>query len=137
MAGNDIAMNEFQIVTDTTYIYGEKNSNQNKIAVEDLKTIMGIYTYDFTLEAGEEKDLGNLGFGMYLLASPSMGVTAIYICGSYTKCFVSDGGGVQHFSDYSDTTKYVVFGRKELNGNFFIKNNRNNSMNLRMKRIYV
>lgn len=40
----DIAMNQFQMVTDVTYVYGEKSNNQNKIAVEDLAKQMGIYT---------------------------------------------------------------------------------------------
>ena len=52
MAEQDIAMNEFQIVTNTTYIYGEKNSNQNKIAVEDLmKQILGNNKYVFEISS--------------------------------------------------------------------------------------
>ena len=40
----DIAMNQFPVVTDLSYVYGEKSNNQNKIAVEDLAKQMGIYT---------------------------------------------------------------------------------------------
>ena len=32
---------------------------------------MEIYIFNLTLAAGEEKDLGDLGYGMYLLASPN------------------------------------------------------------------
>ena len=39
----DIAMNQFPVVTDLSYVYGEKSNNQNKIAVEDLAKQMGIY----------------------------------------------------------------------------------------------
>lgn len=41
MAGDDIAMNQFQIVTDADYVYVEKGNNQGKIKKEDLANIVG------------------------------------------------------------------------------------------------
>ncbi len=48
------------------------NGNSISPTLEEVMNAMGIYTYRFTLAAGEEKDLGDLGYGMYLLASPTM-----------------------------------------------------------------
>ncbi len=37
------------------------NGNSISPTLEEVMNAMGIYTYRFTLAAGEEKDLGNLG----------------------------------------------------------------------------
>ena len=132
----DIAMNQFTQVTDVAYVYGEKSNNQNKIAVEDLVKQMGIYTYSFTLAANEEKDLGSLGYGLYIIASSEIGGSAIYISGSYPDSFISDAG-IDSFCDYTDGSKAIVFGRKKINGSFFIKNNRNEERNIRIKKISI
>lgn len=110
------------------------NGNSISPTLEEVMNAMKIYTYSFTLAAKEEKDLGNLGYGMYLLASPHNAATAIYSVGAYQKCFVSDGGN-NLFCDYTDGTKSVVFGRKTTNGNFFLKNNRSTEISIVLKRI--
>lgn len=112
----------------------DKNGNSISPTLEEVMNAMGIYTYSFTLAAKEEKDLGGLGYGMYLLASPNNAATAIYSVGAYQKCFVSDGGN-NLFCDYTDGTKGVVFGRKEVNGSFYIKNNRDIETYIVLKRI--
>ena len=112
------------------------NGNSISPTLEEVMNAMGIYTYSFTLAAGEEKDLGNLGYGIYLLSSPQPSVTAIYSCGSYPDCFVSDGGR-NYCSDYKDVTKKILFGRKETNGNFFIKNNYDVIAYVNLKRIAI
>ena len=112
----------------------DANGNSISPTLEEVMNAMGIYTYSFTLAAKEEKDLGDLGYGMYLLASPNNAATAIYSVGAYQKCFVSDGGN-NLFCDYTDGTKSVVFGRKEENGSFFIKNNRSTETDIVLKRI--
>ena len=70
----------------------DKNGNSISPTLEEVMNAMGIYTYSFTLAAKEEKDLGDLGYGMYLLASPNNAATAIFAFGSYSKGFVSDAG---------------------------------------------
>lgn len=41
MAGSDIAMNQFQVVTDAEYIYGETaNGSQGKVAKNQLENII-------------------------------------------------------------------------------------------------
>ena len=110
------------------------NGNSISPTIQEVMNAMGIYTYDLTLAAGEEKDLGNLGYGLYLVTSPNIAISAIFICGAYPNCFVSDGG-YNAYCDYTDGTKSVVFGRKELNGNFFIKISRD--AYIRIKRITI
>lgn len=110
------------------------NGNSISPTIQEVMNAMGIYTYSFTLAAGEEKDLGNLGYGLYLVISPNIATTAIFSCGAYPSCFVSDAGG-NNYSDYTDGTKSVVFGRKTTNGNFFLKNNRSTETSIVLKRI--
>ena len=112
----------------------DANGDSISPTLAEVMNAIGIYTYSFTLAANEEKDLGDLGYGMYLLASPNNAVTAIYSVGAYQKCFVSDGGN-NLFCDYTDGTKSVVFGRKTTNGNFFLKNNRSTETSIVLKRI--
>ena len=78
----------------------DANGNSISPTVVEVMKAMEIYIFNLTLAAGEEKDLGNLGYGMYLLASPNNAVTAIYSVGAYQKCFVSDGGN-NLFCDYT------------------------------------
>jgi hypothetical protein len=110
------------------------NGNSISPTLEEVMNAMGIYTYSFTLAAGEEKDLGDLGYGIYLLASPNNAATAIFACGSYSNSFVSDAGS-NYYCDYTDGTKGIVFGRKTTNSSFFIKSNRKTETSIVLKRI--
>ena len=112
------------------------NGNSISPTLEEVMNAMGMVTYNFTLSANEEKDLGNIGTCVCFLTSPTAARTAIYSCGAYQKCFVSDGGN-NLFCDYTDGTKIIVFGRKEVNGSFFIKNNRDVEAIFRLKVIKV
>lgn len=110
------------------------NGNSISPTLAEVMNAMGIYTYSFTLASNEEKDLGNLGYGLYLVTSPNIAISAIFICGALSNSFVSDGG-YNAYCDYTDGTKSIVFGRKETNGNFFIKNNRKTETYIILKRI--
>lgn len=112
----------------------DKNGNSISPTLEEVMNAMGIYTYSFTLAAKEEKDLGNLGTGVYFLTSPTASRTAIYSVGAYQKCFVSDAGS-NYYCDYTDGTKGIVFGRKTTNSSFFIKSNRKTETSIVLKRI--
>lgn len=112
------------------------NGNSISPTLEEVMNAMGIYIYSFTLAASEEKDIGNTGYGLYLITSPDNAVSAIFICGAYSNCFVSDAGS-NIYCDYTDGTKGVVFGRKEVNGNFFITNRNKNEITIRIKRISI
>ena len=102
----------------------------------EVMNAMGIYTYSFTLASNEEKDLGNLGYGLYLVTSPDSATAAIFAFVAYSKGFVSDAGS-NSYCDYTDGTKGVVFGRKEVNGNFFITNKYKNVISIKIKRITI
>lgn len=112
------------------------NGNSISPTLEEVMNEMGIHTYSFTLASNEEKDLGNLGYGMYFLTSTALGISAAFICSSYPDSFISDGGKGR-YCDYTDGSKSIVFGRKELNGSFFIKNNQNEERDIRIKKISV
>lgn len=112
----------------------DANGNSISPTVVEVMKAMEIYIFNLTLAVGEEKDLGDLGYGIYLLASPNNAATAIFACGSYSNCFVSDAGS-NFYCDYTDGTKGVVFGRKTTNGNLFIKNNRQTETYVVLKRI--
>lgn len=112
------------------------NGNSISPTLEEVMSAIGIYTYSFTLAASEEKDLGNLGYGLYLVTSPDSATTAIFAFGAYSKGFVSDAGS-NSYCDYTDGTKGVVFGRKEVNGNFFITNKYKNVISIKIKRITI
>ena len=123
MAEQDIKENAMSGGTPTRLRGLAANGNSISPTLEEVMNAMGIYTYSFTLAAGEEKDLGNLGYGLYLVTSPNIAISAIFICGALSNSFVSDGG-YNAYCDYTDDTKSIVFGRKETNGNLFIKSNR-------------
>lgn len=110
------------------------NGNSISPTLKEVMNAMGIYTYSFTLTAGEEIDLGDLGYGMYLLSSPNNAIAAIFVCGAFSAGFVSDAG-MNRYCDYTDGTKVIVFGRKTANGNFFLKNNGKDTVLLWVKRI--
>jgi hypothetical protein len=112
------------------------NGNSISPTLEEVMNAIGLYTYGFVLNEGEEKDLGRMGNGIYAVMTTTRGNAAIYICGSSSQCFVSDGE-TNIFCDYTDGTKSIVFGRKETNGNFFIKNNLSYGHNMVIKRIVI
>lgn len=134
MAEQDIRENAMAGGTPTRLRGLAANGNSISPTLGEVMNAMGIYTYSFTLASDEEKDLGNLGYGLYLVTSPDIAISAIFICGALSNSFVSDGG-YNAYCDYTDGTKSIVFGRKETNGNFFIKNNRKTETYIILKRI--
>lgn len=136
MAGQDIKENAMAGGTPTRLRGLAANGDSISPTLTEVMNAIGIYTYSFTLAASEEKDLGNLGYGLYLITSPENATTAIFSCGAYPICFVSDAGR-NNYCDYTDGTKDVVFGRKEVNGNFFITNRNKNKITIRIKRIGI
>lgn len=112
------------------------NGNSISPTLEEVMNAMGIHTYSFTLAAGEEKDLGHLGYGMYIITSSALGISALFICGSYPDSFISDGGKGR-YCDYTDGSKSIVFGRKAVNERFFIKNNQEVERDIRIKKILI
>lgn len=136
MAEQDIRENAMAGGTPTRLRGLAANGDSISPTLGEVMNAMGIYTYSFTLASNEEKDLGNLGYGLYLVTSPDSATTAIFAFGAYSKGFVSDAGS-NSYCDYTDGTKGVVFGRKEVNGNFFITNKYKNVISIKIKRITI
>lgn len=89
------------------------------------------------ISPNEEIDLGNLGYGLFSVTSVSIGDVGFYKVGSFPTCFMHGRGfnDEQYFGDYNYPNRQVIFGRKDTNGNLFIKNNHNTSRVFRITRI--
>lgn len=116
----DIAMNAFQIVTDTTYIYGEKNSNQNKIAVEDLMKQIGILRRRFNIPAGGQVELPfRDGMLMIQNATNEYKKAVVTLQGDNNGIIISPASTINFFSEIEG--KICVFNTGN-NTNYIIKN---------------
>ena len=118
MAGQDIAMNAFQIVTDADYVYVEKGNNQGKITVGDLKQQMGIYRINTTIPAGGQIEIPySSGLIMIQDASTNL-IKAIAILQSNNSgTVIVPAVSINFFSEVDnsicvkntgDNTKYIV-----------------------------
>ena len=87
------------------------NGDSISPTLTEVMNAIGYTPISFTLAASEEKDLGNLGYGLYLITSPENATTAIFSCGAYPICFVSDAGR-NNYCDYTDGTKDCCFWTK-------------------------
>lgn len=67
MAGQDIKENAMAGGTPTRLRGLAANGDSISPTLTEVMNAIGIYTYSFTLAASEEKDLGNLGYGLYLI----------------------------------------------------------------------
>ena len=110
-----------------------RNGNSIRVTAEQARNFIGIYKNVHTLQAGEEINLGNLGYALFLLSCPETGYVACYTIGSYAGV---QSNNPDRFGDYvNNTSAIIVFGRKETNGDFFLKNNRNGASVVRILRI--
>ena len=122
----DIKENQMSIAT-PSYLRGI-GSNGNSIMVNKEKVLnfVNIYKFERTLQAGEECDMGKLSYGMYILSCGANGGCALFLTGSYKYGYVGECGisrGSERFGDLESDAE-ICFGRKETNGNLFLKNNR-------------
>ncbi len=93
MAGSDIAMNQFQIVTDADYVYVEKGNSQGKIKKSDLVELltktspfsnikMAFNTMIFDIEAYEEYVVDEHVCGIFTITNMYRGYpTSVYVLG--------------------------------------------------------
>ena len=110
----------------------------NSISSE-IQRLVGIKYDSFELEPSQEIDTGwNVvgGYGLYMMYSGDMGLSAIYVISSY-------GNGLVGFNGYSvdanicgnmGSGAQIEFGVKQSNRNLFIKNNRDIKTTIRVKR---
>ena len=110
----------------------------NSISSE-IQRLVGIKYDSFELEPSQEIETGwsaVSGYGLYMVYSGDMGLSAIYVISSY-------GNGLVGFNGYSADANIcgnmgsgaqIEFGVKQSNGNLFIKNNRDRKTTIRVKR---
>lgn len=86
------------------------------------------------MQSGQELDLGAGVYGLYLVSCTTIGRTGVFAVDATPTSFIFGYGN--NYGDYSTgSSADIVFGRKELNGNIFIKNNSDRILNIRIKRI--
>lgn len=110
----------------------------NSISSE-IQRLVGIKHDSFELEPGQEIDTGwNVvgGYGLYMVYSGDMGLSAIYAISSYGNGLVGfNGYGVDaNICGNMGSGALIEFGVKQSNGNLFIKNNRDSKITIRVKR---
>lgn len=90
-----------------------------------------------SLSPNQEVDLGAGVYGLYSVKNTVIGDAGFYKIGAFTSCFLHGRGtdDKSTFGDYNFTGREIVFGRKETNGNLFIKNNKNMSIDIVVIRI--
>ena len=86
------------------------------------------------IQSGQELDLGASVYGLYLVSCTTIGRIGVFVVDATPTSFIFGYGN--NYGDYSTgSSADIVFGRKELNGNIFIKNNSDRTLNIRIKRI--
>lgn len=109
---------------------------------EDMATVLGELVginelISQEIDNGVEIDLGNPGYGIYLVTCVSFGDVGLYKIGSYNTAYLHGIGTDDNstFGDYSTNDTLLIFGRKSTNSNIFIKNNSGSTKNIRIRRI--
>ena len=83
MAGNDIAMNAFKVLTDVAYLYGEaSDSSQGKIKKNDFFNLLPFKNYGIV--EGSLDEIGS-GFG-YNSNGDGSGISGMFLCLKYKEC---------------------------------------------------
>lgn len=106
---------------------------QNKLNKKDLRNAM-FASWATTLAPGQEYDLGTASYGMYLMRSGNAGSTALYIIGA------GPGGAIVGYAESVFATDFnaankIILGKKEINGNIFVKNTRDTELNVSIMQI--
>lgn len=126
MAIQDIKENQMNTGS-PSYLRGiGSNGNSIIVSKEQALSFFNIYKIEATLQVGEEYDLGKLSYGMYILSCGAIGGCALFLAGSYKYGYIGECGinkGSQRFGELESGAE-ICFGRKETNGNLFLKNNR-------------
>lgn len=94
-------------------------------------------TKTYTLQPGEEVDTGFNNYGMYLVRSTSIGRTDLVFIGSSAIGQYTASGNESGFTSDVSSNSGIFVGRKENNGNIFIKNNATASRNVQIKRFRI
>ena len=124
----DIAMNQFPVVTDLSYVYGEKSNNQNKITVEYLARQIGLYHMAKVFSPGEELRLPFTS-GLMIVQNRSSyhekSVATLFT--NKNGVIIIPGKGVNFFSEVEDA---ICIFSTENSANYIIKNTGKSNQNI-------
>ena len=124
-----------------TSLIGLSSDDVAKADKQSARNFIGVYNYEYELQPGQEVELGQLGYSIFLVCDTSSGAAGLYVFGSYQSglVFSSDSFSlsVRHFGDYNTgSDRNIVFGRKSSNAPYTIKNNKNNASTIQIRRLY-
>ena len=134
-------LKENQMKTGTpSYLRGvASNGDGLRVNKEMVRNFIGVYVYKYDLQPGEEIELGQLGYSAFILTNESSGSCALYISGSYPRCLVFESwnGSGNIFGDFvTGSDRRLIFGRKESNSSYILKNNSDLQTTVTIRRLH-
>lgn len=112
---------------------GLNSANIVKNSLAELKERIGITVTYVDVDAGEEQNLGEMGYGLYFVSCANSGYGCTYAIAS----FPVQSSLPDKFGDFAHNTESdILFGRKETNESFFVKNNTSNNKTVRIIRMW-
>ena len=107
---------------------GLSNTNFGYNTLAELAVGMGIgVKKGYSIEPGDEVDLGVSSAGLYVLTNSDSGNAAMCLVSSYPEGTITETGSSvsgTRFSTSLTAEGLICFGRKTTNGNLFLVNNR-------------
>lgn len=122
----DIAMNQFPVVTDLSYVYGEKSNNQNKIAVEDLAKQMGVYKNKWDSNKGDLLEI-KAPYSIFMIGDSSTGG---HIMGIFANGVIALSSNRDYSTEKDKEDSVNVYKKDEYN--IIIQNNSYDGRTIRM-----
>lgn len=126
----DLKENEFSTGT-PTYLRGiASNGNSINVSITQLLKALGIQRWTYEIDSGQEINLGGIGYGLFLVGSGDHGECATY--GIWSRGTI-DSSYPKYFGNFTNNTDaFVLFGRKETNGDYYLKNNGSTKITVRI-----
>ena len=134
------ALNAAQLGSVTSLI-GLSSEDVAKADKQSAKNFIGVYNYEYELQPGQEVEIGQLGYAIFLVCDTSSGAAGLYVFGSYQSGLVfsseSPSLSSKHFGDYNTgSDRNIVFGRKSSNATYTIKSNKDYTSTIQIRRLY-
>lgn len=126
----DIAMNQFQVASDVSYVYGETaNGSQAKISKSDLnKALPGNLATSITLNKGESYNLNNISYRMIYVCEVAVVGAQALLSSAYSAVNKWQGHNLWEITDTEG--KLCLFCTEP--GKFALKNNYQNGCTFRV-----
>lgn len=113
-----------------SYLLGVSANNGLKVTDKDASTFIKIQRWTYEIDSGQEINLGNIGYGLFLVGSGDHGECATY--GIWSRGTI-DSSYPEYFGNFTNNTDApVLFGRKETNGDYYVRNNASVKVTIRI-----